>query len=97
MSITELARRDVLVAEKNKAITDITIADINIKVLEKTESTKVIARQVLSRDSKTGKPTSFKDILVPEHLQTVREERANMVERLNAIEDLLKQDDKEEN
>ena len=87
--IEELKREDVLLSEKNKAIKDITITEINIAILERTDPNTVMAKKPTQKDAQ-GNVTAYSPVTAKQMLANSREDLESQKLRLNVIETLMK-------
>lgn len=87
--IEELTRKDVLISEKNAIVKKITVADIDILVMERSDPDMQVGRKQ-GPLGPNGQPMSYIAVTAREMLASKQKDREGYVVRLNAIEILLK-------
>jgi hypothetical protein len=87
--MNKITKKDILIEEYNKVLTDLTREEINIKMLEGSDPNGVYARKVLSKDP-TGKVLSTQDITIAEELPKIRIKAGNLRNLLHIIEGMIK-------
>jgi hypothetical protein len=88
-NITELTRKDVLTAERNKVIEKLTQYEIDIHVLERTDPELQVGKRVAAQDA-NGNPMSFTAVSAKQMLAGKKEEQANLQKRMSSIDALMK-------
>lgn len=87
--MTELTKKDVLIAEHNKVIQKMTEHEIDIHVLERTDPDLQVGKKVAATDS-NGNPMSFTKVSAKDMLANKKAEKENFEIRLRSIDELMK-------
>lgn len=80
--VEKLTKEDVLMSERNNCVNQMTKMDIDIKVLERTDPEKVVAKKALTNKS-------YQEIKAKDILQSHKETRVGLQARLDVIDLLL--------
>lgn len=87
--MTELTKKDVLIAERNKVIKNMTEHEIDIHVLERTDPDLQVGKKVAATDT-SGNPLSFTAVTAKVMLANKKAEKDNLEIRLKSIDELMK-------
>jgi len=91
--IKEITPRDVLISEKNKTIKKLTCAQLDIRVMERSDPNLVVGNRATSKDQ-YGNILATAPVTAKEMLEQKREEVEDYEARLFAINGMLKGLDK---